>query len=148
LRDVAAFFGVEEQTVRQWRMRSDAMPGTEGAWNLEEIVRWRVEWLTQADLAGKSRQQSFEMGRVKLEMDTLELAEKKRQLLDRDDVEHWASMALIEFRETVMQLKEMLTASAPPEMKDFVRAETDRHLRGALTTAARRLEVAQIEGET
>ncbi len=42
LRDVAEFFGVQEQTVRQWRMRSDPMPGKPGEWDLAEITRWRI----------------------------------------------------------------------------------------------------------
>lgn len=42
LRDVATFFGVQEQTIRTWRLRSDPMPGEPGAWNLSEIARWRI----------------------------------------------------------------------------------------------------------
>ena len=145
LAEVAAFFGLAESTVSQWTQRTPPVPGNPGSWPLREIVQWREAWLTQADLQARSRQQAFELGEVKLASERLELAEKRRQLLDRDDVEHWAGVAMVEFRETVMQLKEMLTASAPPETKDFVRAETDRHLRGALLTAARRLELAQIE---
>lgn len=145
LSEVASFFGLAEPTVRQWTQRDPPIPGKAGAWPLRDIVQWREAWLTQADLQARSRQQAFELGEVKLASERLELAEKRRQLLDRDDVEHWAGVAMVEFRETVMQLKEMLTASAPPEMKDFVRAETDRHLRDALTTVARRLELAQIE---
>ena len=46
LRDVAEFFGVQEQTVRQWRMRADPMPGEPGRWDLSRITLWRIqcEW--------------------------------------------------------------------------------------------------------
>lgn len=144
LGQVAAFFGLAEQTVKQWTMRTPPIPGKAGAWPLRDIVRWREEWLTQADLKARQQQQNYELGQVKLESDRLELQEKRRMLLHVDDVELWASTALVEFREATMQLKEMLTAAAPPEMKEFVRAETDRHLRDALTAASRRLEVRQI----
>ena len=40
---VAAFFGVQEQTVRSWRMRTSPMPGEPGAWDLSVIARWRIE---------------------------------------------------------------------------------------------------------
>ena len=145
LAEVAAFFGLAEPTVRQWTQRTPPIPGQAGSWPLREIVRWREAWLTAADLKTKQQQQNFELGLVKLESDRLELQQKQRLLLHVDDVELWASTAIVEFRETVMQLKEILTASAPPEMKDFVRAETDRHLRDALTAASRRLDVKQIE---
>ena len=39
---VAAFFGVQEQTCRTWRLRADPMPGEPGEWNLSEIARWRI----------------------------------------------------------------------------------------------------------
>ena len=42
LGEVAAFFGVQEQTVRTWRLRADPMPGSPGEWNLSEITRWRI----------------------------------------------------------------------------------------------------------
>jgi hypothetical protein len=145
LGEVAAFFGLAEATVKQWTTRQPPLPGKHGDWPLRDIVRWREAWLTAADLKTKQQQQNFELGHVKLESDRLELQQKQRLLLHVDDVELWASTAIVEFRETVMQLKEILTSAAPPEVKDFVRAETDRHLRDALTAASRRLDVKQIE---
>lgn len=144
LADVADFLGVATQTVMNWTSRADPIPGKHGAWNLRDIVRWRETWLTQSDLTQKKRQQDYDLQQIKLESERLDLLEKQGQLLHKDDVELWAAAAIVEFREVVMQLKEMLTASAPPELKDFVRAETDRHCRDALTAAARRLELVQI----
>lgn len=43
LSEVATFFGVEEQTVRGWRVRSDPMPGIPGVWNLSDIAQWRIK---------------------------------------------------------------------------------------------------------
>ncbi len=144
LTEVADFFGVNEQTVRTWRLRTPKMPGEQGRWPIAEIVRWRIDWISQTDLASAKRQQDYDIDAINLEMAKMELEQKRRQLLHVDDVELWASTAIVEFREATMQLKEMLTAAAPPEMKDFVRAETDRHLRDALTAATRRLELKQI----
>lgn len=41
LGEVAAFFGVQPQTVRAWRMESPPMPGEPGKYSLSEITRWR-----------------------------------------------------------------------------------------------------------
>ncbi len=42
LGEVAAFFGVQEQTCPAWRMRADPLPGEPGVWDLAEITRWRI----------------------------------------------------------------------------------------------------------
>ena len=42
LGEVAAFFGVQEQTCRTWRLRAAPMPGEPGEWNLSEIALWRI----------------------------------------------------------------------------------------------------------
>ncbi len=44
LGDVARFFGLQLQTVKEWRTGSapDPMPGSEGSWPLPEITRWRL----------------------------------------------------------------------------------------------------------
>ena len=44
LGEVAAFFGVQEQTCRAWRMRADPLPGKPGEWNLAEITHWRIQY--------------------------------------------------------------------------------------------------------
>ena len=44
LGEVAAFFGVREQTCRAWRMRADPLPGKPGEWNLAEITHWRIQY--------------------------------------------------------------------------------------------------------
>lgn len=144
LGEVAAFFGLSEQTVKQWTTRNPPLPGKHGDWPLREIVQWREAWLTQADLQARQRQQNYDLGQIKLERDQLDLAEKRKQLLRREDVELWAATALTEMREMTLQLKEMLTASAPAELKDHVRTETERHLRDALATASMRLQMDQI----
>ena len=44
LREVAEFFGVQEQTCRAWRMRADPMPGSPGRWDLSKITHWRIQY--------------------------------------------------------------------------------------------------------
>jgi hypothetical protein len=147
LSEVAEFFGLDEQTVRTWRLKTPAMPGEPGKWPIKSIVQWRCNWIQQTDLAAAKRQQDFELGQIQVETKRLELDREKGLILDRQDVELWASTALIELREGIMQLPEMLAASAPQELKDFTRSETDRHCRDLLTATHRRLEMAEIGKE-
>lgn len=147
LSEVAEFFGLDEQTVRTWRLKTPAMPGEPGRWPIKQIVRWRCNWIQQTDLAAAKRQQDFELGQIQVESKRLELDREKGSVIDRQDVELWAATALIELRTGVMQLPEMLAASAPQELKDFVREETDRHCRDMLIATQRRLETAEIGKE-
>ena len=120
------------------------MPGHPGNWPIKEIVEWRCEWIQQTDLAAAKRQQDFELGRIQVETKQIELDREKALILDRQDVELWAATALIELREGIMQLPEMLAASAPQDLKDFTREESDRHCRDLLLSTARRLELSEI----
>jgi hypothetical protein len=141
LGEVAEFFGCAVQTVKQWRSHNPPMPGTPGEWRLNEIVRWRHAWFTGSDLATAKKQQDLELGRVQLESKQLELDQGRGQLLDRAEVELWAATALIEARVMIMSLPERLSTSAPPEMRGFIREESDRHCRDVLTSLRRRLEM-------
>lgn len=144
LSEVAEFFGLAEQTIRTWRLQTPPMPGEPGRWPIKQIVQWRCAWIQQSDLAAAKRQQDYDLGQIQLETKKLELDREKGLSLDRQDVELWAATALVELREGVMQLPEMLAASVPQELKDFVRDETDKHCRDLLTATARRLELAEI----
>lgn len=144
LGEVADLFGVALQTVKQWRTEVPQMPGAEGNYPVKDIIKWRRDKDLQTDLAAAKRQQDFELGQIQVESKRLELDREKGAILDRQDVELWASTALIELREGVMQLPEILAASAPQDLKDFTRSETDRHCRDLLTATQRRLELAEI----
>lgn len=147
LSEVAEFFGLDEHTIRTWRLKTPPMPGEAGRWPIKEIVRWRCDWIQQSDLAAAKRQQDFDLGAINLERERIELAKQKGEILDRADVELWAATALTELREGVMQLPEILAASAPQELKDFAREETDRHCRDLLEATTRRLEMAELAQE-
>lgn len=147
LSEVAEFFGLDEHTVRTWRLKSPPMPGEPGKWPIKQIVQWRCNWIQQTDLAAAKRQQDFELGQIQVESKRLELDREKGRIRNIEDVELWAATALIELREGIMQLPEMLAASAPQDLKDFTREETDRHCRDLLIATQRRLELAEIGKE-
>ena len=147
LSEVAEFFGLDEHTIRTWRLKTPPMPGEPGKWPIKQIVRWRCDWIQQTDLAAAKRQQDFELGQIQVESKRLDLDREKGLILDRADVELWAATALVELREGIMQLPEMLAAAVPQEQKDFTREEADRHCRDLLTATHRRLELAEIGKE-
>lgn len=144
LSEVAEFFGLDEHTIRTWRLKTPPMPGEPGKWPIKQIVQWRCNWIQQTDLAAAKRQQDFELGQILVETRRIELDREKALILDRHDVELFVATALVEMRETIMQLPEKLAASAPQELKDFVRSESDMHCRDSLIAASRRLDLMEF----
>ena len=144
LSEVAGFCGLDEHTIRTWRLKTPPMPGQPGKWPIKQIVQWRCNWIQQTDLASAKRQQDYDLGQVQLERKKLDLDREKGLSLDRQDVELWAATALVELREGVMQLPEILAASVQQSLKDYVRDETDTHCRDLLIATTRRLELAEI----
>ena len=123
------------------------MPSVSDGWYLPAIVRWRFDRLSNTDLTTAKKQQDLALGQVQLESKKLELDQERGQLLDRASVELWAATALIEARCTIMSLPERLATSAPPEMRSFIREETDRHCRDVLTSLRRRLEMENVDDD-
>lgn len=147
LTGVAAFFNVALSTIKAWRAARPQMPGSDGCWPLAEIVAWRHDRLTVSDLTTDQKLATLEATRLANDAKKLELDRSRGQLLDRADVERWASVAIIEFRCVIMSLPERLATSAPPEMRAFIRSESDRHCRDALIAVRRRLEMDRIDGD-
>lgn len=143
LADVAAFFGIAVSTAKGWS--AEGMPSSAAGWPLDQICQWRIARLTNSDLVVEKKRAELEAIRLGNDAKRLDLAREKGEMIPRDDVERWVATALIEARESVMALPEMLATSAPPELRDFVRSETDRHCRSVLTGLRRRLESDQLE---
>ena len=145
LAQVAEFFSCATATIKGWSQ--DGMPSVSDGWYLPAIVRWRFDRLSNTDLTTAKKQQDLALGQVQLESKQLELDQERGQLLDRASVERWAAVALIEARCMVMSLPERLSTSAPPEMRSFIREETDRHCRDVLTSLRRRLEMENVDDD-
>lgn len=144
LSEVAEFFGLAVQTVKQWRTESPPMPGDRGNYPLNEIVKWRERKLSQSDLTAAKKQADLEAVKVTTEQRRLELAKDRGEVVEIAEVERWAATALIECREMVMQLPQMIAGASPPEIRDFARDETDRHCRAVLTMLRRRLDSDEV----
>lgn len=145
--ELAEAMGFATQTVYQWRA-DPTMPGELGAFSVPDVVQWRFAKMRGGgDLAVAKKEQDLELGKVELDTKRMELAKQKGELLDSGDVERWAATALIEAREMVMALPEMLATSSPPAQREFIRSETDRHCRDVLVALRRRLESDSIASD-
>ena len=149
LTEVAEFFGVATSTCKGWRMESPPMPGSDSdGWPLDAITRWRHQKIIGSDLATEKKSAELENLKLQNEQRRLALAKERGVLVERADVERFVATACIEFREMVMGLVEILSVSAPPALRDFVRAESDRHCRDALKALQRRLDSDELDRQT
>ena len=123
------------------------MPGERNHWSIKEIVRWRTDIRNGRPGNSSSKKIDDDLKLVTLEQKQLDLAIQKKELIPLVDVERWAATALIETREMVMTLPEILATSAPPENREFIRSESDRHCRGVLTMLRRRLEADIVDDD-
>lgn len=147
LGEVAAFFGVATQTVKQWRTETPAMPGEEGRYPCREIVLWREARLQRSDAIDERRQQEIELTRMKLERERMDLAERRAEVVALNDVERWAGVALTECRQGVMQLPGKIAATMDPAIREEVRADVTRHCEAVLEATYRRLDAAELGKE-
>lgn len=113
LRDVAAFFGVQEQTCRQWNMRPGGIPGTQGAWPLDEIAKWLTRW---RDVPEKSTEPK-PMEAVKQRLAELDLEEREKRLVDVSEITIWVGRMASVIRDGITQLEQRHGAEAANVMR-------------------------------
>lgn len=148
LADVAEFFGIATQTVKQWRTERPQMPGVPGEYPLSEIAKWRFDKLTRSDAKERKNKADADLAETKAEAERLALEKEKRLLVPIADVEQWAAKAIIKFRELTMSLPDKIGNAAPVEIREFARSETDRICREALEGLRRGLELDELEVES
>jgi hypothetical protein len=132
LAEVAQFFGVATQTVKQWRTETPPMPGTEGAWDLSEIVRWKMDRLSGLTARSAKAMQDLERGKVKLQAEQLELEQLKASLVERADVEEWATIVLTETRNLFMQIPGAVSAVCAVHDREPVHEQAELLVRETL----------------
>lgn len=145
---IAGFFGCSTRTVRTWAQ--NGMPGSEGNYDLRDIAAWvfkkrRNDWDSGGGGDGASLGEQIKL--AELELTTERAREKKREndlaegsLFKSDDVERWATVAIVESRESFAGIPDALAASVEPAYREFVRAECDRRIRIAQELFRRKLE--------
>jgi hypothetical protein len=122
LGEVAAFLGVQLQTVKEWRTGPDPMPGAEGAYPLPEIVRWRfakLQFLARP-AGGKAAKEE-----IHLEIDNARLLLKLRnesgELVSRDAAKTAVRQLFHRLRGQLQPLPEVLASAVPAASRaDFL----------------------------
>lgn len=140
LAEVAEFFGVTQPAVTKWKNADDPMPVERGGYNLSKIAQWRTRQSSGGSLSDELKMAEIRLKTIQAQQKELDMEIQRGELVPLADVERWAAVSLIETREMVMVLPEMLATSSPPEHRDFIRNETDRHCRDVLKMLKRRLE--------
>ena len=77
LAEVAEFFGLAVQTVKQWRIESPPMPGADGKYPLRDIVQWRLNKLAGSSVLDAKRQADLESIKLVNEKRAMENASKR-----------------------------------------------------------------------
>ena len=121
--DVAAFFGVERNTVTKWIQRG--MPGKAKAWPLDQIAQWlRVEiWPRSVRPAGDD-ESTGKLERRKMRLDIKMRALKFRrecgELVEREAVAAEIEQAFARVKARLEQVPEEVGTSVPANLQQSV----------------------------
>lgn len=131
LSEVAEFFGLHIQTVKQWRQESPAMPGSEGNWDLAQIVRWRHAKIMQTDVLQSQRTEALESTRLKNEQLRLAIAQKNGELIAKDEVELDIRLAISRLNNHLASLGHAVSLVVPGDKAQTI-ATVDEVVRRAM----------------
>ena len=125
LGDVAGFFGCALQTVKQWRTGPDPMPGAPGAFDLSEIVRWRVRRAEARNPEQSTQKQQLEEAKLAVDIQTKQLRYRRiaGELIEVDEVERLLARHISEHNAQAEQLKDRVLAALPSNLAP---GETER----------------------
>lgn len=110
-KQVAEFFGVRAQTVRQWRQ--DGMPGAAKAWDLREIFEWWKRRLGKVERATSQQEESegekalARSRAARAELDELELQRQLGEVVDLHDVHEFADLIASKVRSAGEAIRRM-----------------------------------------
>lgn len=147
LGEVAEFFGLHAQTVKQWRTESPPMPGDEGRWDLQEIVLWRFQKLNNR--RENPMRDSRDLVEIeKREAEVRALLRKEQQelgnLLPADVWQEFARELLSMIRSRIEDLPEIVADHVPADLRAFVYVPEDDGEASPLQRAVSKL-VADVE---
>ena len=140
LKQVAEFFSVSLSTVKQWRQESPPMPGDETGYDLREVVAWRIAKQAASPLREEKQRQELEIGELRKQQQQIELDKLRGALVALSDVEEWATHAIVQFREAVMQIPQAVAQFAPVKHRKAIEQSADEYCRAALSILRQKME--------
>lgn len=129
LAEVAEFFGLAVQTVKQWRMESPAMPGSEGRYPLRDIVQWRISKLAGNTVLDAKRQADLESIRLVNDKRAMENAQKRGLLIEREEVERDMALLWSRLAARLMGVADRVATLVPAEIKVTTKDRVEQEIR-------------------
>lgn len=117
LSEVAEFFGVALQTVKQWRTESPPMPGIEGAYPLQAVVKWREDKFRNSELSAEKKRQENELRQVQIDRKKLDLDIKRGEYIERAEVMRDFSVIFSRVKNRLDSLPSDVSTLMPAEQK-------------------------------
>ena len=129
LSEVAAFFGLHIQTVKQWRTESPPMPGDDGKYPLPAIVKWRDDKLRYSAATARKREQENELRQVQIETKRLQLEAKRGLLIERAEVERDIAVIFARVKNRTDALPAEVANLVPGDQKAAVKKMVEEKVR-------------------
>lgn len=129
LAEVADFFGLALQTVKQWRTESPPMPGGEGGYPLKEVVAWRLAKLQSNSTSDAKKLAEVEAIRLVNERRTMENAHKRGLLIEREEIERDMSLLWSRLSARLQGIGERIAGLVPAEMKATTKQRVEQEVR-------------------
>lgn len=145
---VAEFLGVQLQTVKEWRTGPHPMPGTEGAWPLDEIVRWRIAKLqyTSREPQAKSALENEHL-EIANARQLLKLRAEAGELVSRSAAKAAVAQLFHRLRSQLEPLPDLLATTVPAGSRGDFLVDANHRMKLFLTELANfRLEEKQRSG--
>jgi hypothetical protein len=139
LSEVAEFFGLNVQTVKQWRMESPPMPGAEGSYPLPAIVKWREDKFRNMELSAEKKRQEQELRQITIDRKKLDLEVRQGQLIERKEVERDVALIFARVKNR--------TDSLPAEVATLVPAEQKIPVKRLVEEKVKTMQKEMTEGE-
>ena len=136
LSEVAEFFGLAVQTVKQWRTEVPPMPGGPEGYHLPSVVKWRLAKLAQSDTRAAKNQQDLEFTRIRIEQETLDLQRQRGELVSRSDVIRELGLILSRFFSRMRSVSSEVATQCPDAVKLMAKERTEQVVDLALKEVA------------
>ena len=129
LAEVAEFFGLAVQTVKQWRIESPPMPGADGKYPLRDIVQWRIAKLAGSSVLDAKRQADLESIKLVNEKRAMENAQKRGLLIEREEVERDMALLWSRLAARLTGVADRVTTLVPSDLKATTKDRVEQEIR-------------------
>lgn len=128
LAEVAEFFGLALQTVKQWRTESPPMPGGDGGYPMKEVVAWRLAKLQNNSTSDAKKLAEVESIRLVNERRQMENAHKRGLLIEREEIERDMSLLWSRLSARLQGIPDRISTLVPAEIKATAKQRVEQEI--------------------